>query len=140
MKAYSYIRWSSDPQTQGDSLSRQLESTRTICKEKGWELDESLAPDQGVSAYTGTNLKKGSLGSFLEAVEKNRIPTPCVLVVEALDRLTRTRLRDARTLFDGLLAKGVRICTAHSNKVYDESSLDNPLDLIISLMELNAAY
>jgi DNA invertase Pin-like site-specific DNA recombinase len=140
VKAYSYIRWSSETQTKGDSLTRQLEATRKICKERGWQLDESLTPDKGVSAYAGTNLEKGSLGAFLERVKSGSIATPCILVVEALDRLTRTRLRDARKLFDGLLERKVSICTAHNGKVYDEASLENPLDLIISLMELNAAH
>jgi DNA invertase Pin-like site-specific DNA recombinase len=140
MKAYSYIRWSSDPQTEGDSLARQLQITRSICKEKGWQLDESILPDKALSAYSGSNLEKGSLGVFLSKIESGQIKTPCILVVEALDRLTRTRLRDARKLFDRLLENKVSICTAHNGKVYDESSLENPLDLIISLMELNAAY
>jgi DNA invertase Pin-like site-specific DNA recombinase len=139
VKAYSYIRWSSAPQTKGDSLARQLGTTRDICKQKGWELDETLAPDAGISGYSGDNLTKGSLAGFLKSVEQHRIETPCVLVVEALDRLTRTRLRDARKLFDGLLEKGVQICTANNAKLYDESSLDNPLDLFVSLMELSAA-
>jgi DNA invertase Pin-like site-specific DNA recombinase len=140
MKAFSYIRWSSDPQTEGDSLKRQLLVTRSICKTKGWELDESLKPDKALSAYKGTNLEKGSLGIFLNKVEAGQIKTPCVLVVEAFDRLTRTRLRDARKLFERLLENNVSICTAHNGKVYDEDSLENPIDLIISLTELNAAY
>src|ERR1043166_5765813 len=140
MKAYSYIRWSSDAQTAGDSLKRQLEATRRICQQHNWYLDESLKPAQGESAYKGGNLERGSLAEFLSGVNTGKILTPCVLVVEAFDRLTRTRLRDARKLFDGLLEKGVQICTAHNGKDYDESSLDNPLDLIISLTELNAAH
>jgi len=140
VKAYSYLRWSSAPQTDGDSLTRQLHVTRNICKEKGWELDETFKPDAGISGYSGENLTKGSLAAFLAAVEQHRIETPCVLVVEALDRLTRTRLRDARKLFEGLLEKGVQICTANNNKLYDDSSLDNPMDLFMSLMELNAAH
>jgi DNA invertase Pin-like site-specific DNA recombinase len=140
MKAYSYIRWSSDAQTAGDSLKRQLEATRRICQQHNWYLDESLKPAQGESAYKGGNLERGSLAEFLSGVNTGKILTPCVLVVEQLDRLTRTRLRDARKLFDGLLEKGVRICTAHNGKVYDDSSLDNPMDLFMSLMELKAAH
>jgi DNA invertase Pin-like site-specific DNA recombinase len=89
LTAYSYIRWSSDIQSKGDSLRRQLEMTRLICREHGWHLDESLAHDNGISAFNGSNLQNGSLGHFLKAVEAKYINTPCVLVVEALDRLTR---------------------------------------------------
>jgi DNA invertase Pin-like site-specific DNA recombinase len=51
MKAYSYKRWSTDKQTKGDSLMRQTNSARAICEQKGWELDESLEPDAGISAF-----------------------------------------------------------------------------------------
>jgi len=138
-KAYSYIRWSSDIQTRGDSLRRQLEMTRTICKDRGWELDEALKP-QTESAFTGENLEKGSLANFIFAVREKRIATPCILVVEALDRLTRIRLRDAYRLFSNLLDMGVKICTVHNGKLYDQNSLDNPIDLLMSLMELKAAH
>lgn len=140
MKAYSYIRWSSDPQTKGDSLQRQLERTRNVCRERKWELDESIKPDMGVSAYTGRNLAKGSLAKFIQAVRNGKIQTPCVLCVEGLDRLTRIRVRDARAMFEELLSLNVLICTAHNNKLYDETSLDNPMDLMISIMELNAGH
>jgi DNA invertase Pin-like site-specific DNA recombinase len=140
MKAYSYIRWSSEKQTRGDSLERQLRRTREICLYHGWELDESLRADEGVSAYRGDNIEKGSLGRFIAGVDDGRIRVPCVLVVEAFDRLTRARLRESRRLFDSLLEKGVLICTANNGKVYDESCLDNPVDLIMSLTELNAGH
>jgi len=139
MKAYSYRRWSSERQTKGDSLSRQTEITRNIAKQHAWDLDESLKPAMGISAFKGDNLEKGSLAQFLNDVNGGRIKTPCVLIVEQLDRLTRTRLRDARKLFEGLLERGVNICTAHNGKIYTDKSLDEPMDLFMSLMELKAA-
>jgi DNA invertase Pin-like site-specific DNA recombinase len=84
-------------------------------------------------------LEKGSLAQFLGDVNNGRIKTPSVLIVEQLDRLTRTRLRDARKLFEGLLEKGVQICTANNGKIYTDKSLDEPTDLFMSLMELKAA-
>jgi DNA invertase Pin-like site-specific DNA recombinase len=140
LKAYSYIRWSSDRQTSGDSFERQIRKTREICRQRGWDLDESMKVDEGVSAYRGDNLSKGSLGRFIQSVDNGRVATPCVLVVEAFDRLTRARLRESRKLFDNLLERGVLICTANNGKVYDETCLDNPVDLIISLTELNAGH
>jgi hypothetical protein len=96
--------------------------------------------DEGVSAYRGDNINKGSLGRFIASVDSGEIPTPCVLVVEAFDRLTRARLREARRLFENLLEKRVLICTANNGKLYDEKCLDSPADLIISLTELNAGH
>lgn len=94
----------------------------------------------GVSAYTGKNLAKGSLAKFIQAVKNGQIQTPCVLCVEGLDRLTRIRVRDARAMFEELLSLNVLICTTHNHKLYDETSLDNPMDLMISIMELNAGH
>jgi DNA invertase Pin-like site-specific DNA recombinase len=140
MKAYSYLRWSSSIQTQGDSLKRQLEATRRICAEKGWELDESIKVDRGISAYRGDNIEKGSLAEFINAVKRKKIQTPCVLVIEALDRLTRTRIREAPKLIEQLIDSGVLICTANNGKIYDEKVLDNTLEIVILLMELNASH
>ncbi len=140
MRAFSYLRWSSDNQTKGHSLERQLAATREICREKGWTLDESIFPDEGVSGYHGDNIEKGHLAHFIEAVEARKIKTPCVLVVEALDRLTRLKLSQARSLFDRLLGNGVMICTAHNRKIYDATSLENPFEIIMSLMEFSAAH
>lgn len=89
MKSYSYIRWSSAPQSKGDSLKRQIERTRAVCAEYNLILDETLRPDKGISGYTGDNLSKGSLGKFIEKVKNGQIKTPCCLVVEGLARHRR---------------------------------------------------
>jgi DNA invertase Pin-like site-specific DNA recombinase len=107
---------------------------------KGWNLDKELKVDAGVSSYGGDNVRKGALGEFINAVDCGLIKTPCVLILEQLDRLTRMKLRDARKLFESLLEKGVKICVSISGKIYDEASLDNPFDLFFSIMELSAAH
>ena len=140
MRAFSYLRWSSDIQTKGHSLERQLSITREICREHGWELDESIFPDEGLSGYHGDNLSKGHLAHFIAAVKAKKIKTPCVLVVEALDRLTRLKLSQARDLFENLLAEGVLICTANNRKIYNADSLENPFEIMMSLMEMAAAH
>jgi DNA invertase Pin-like site-specific DNA recombinase len=140
MQAFSYVRWSSEGSTTGDSLTRQIERTRAVCASLKLKLNETVRVDKAVSGYTGDNLRKGALGKFIEAVECGKIKTPCVLVVEALDRLTRMRVRDARKLFERLIELDVRICTAHNEAIYDEESLNNPMELIISLMELSAGH
>jgi DNA invertase Pin-like site-specific DNA recombinase len=140
VEAFSYLRWSSDPQSKGDSLRRQLEATRAICAANKWTLVETLPVDAAISAFRGDNIQNGSLAGFRNAVEKGVIKTPCVLVVEAFDRLTRESLRVARNLFEELLVKDVQICTANNGKIYDKSSLDNPMEVMMSLFEMNAAH
>ena len=46
--AYSYARFSSVAQSDGDSERRQLEDARHYAAEKGFTLDESLGVDRGL--------------------------------------------------------------------------------------------
>src|SRR5881227_281955 len=58
--AYSYVRFSSRNQAKGDSLRRQLETSREFAAKQGWSLIEDYA-DLGVSGFTGSNIKDGDL-------------------------------------------------------------------------------
>src|ERR1700720_2685472 len=95
---FSYIRFSSRPQAQGDSERRQLEIAPRVAQSKGWTLDETLnAQDLGLSGYKGSNLK--TIEGIIKAAEQGSIPQGSVCIVEALDRLTRIKLDDAYQLF-----------------------------------------
>src|SRR5262249_6331952 len=94
LTAYSYARFSSSVQAQGHSEARQLEDARIYAKEKGFALDESLGVDRGLSGYTGENLTRGVLGSFLAAVSSGKIKRGSVLIVENPDRLSRRRFAE----------------------------------------------
>jgi len=89
MLAYSYVRWSSSKQTKGDSLFRQTKAVTDYAKEHGLTLDSSTYQDHGVSAYRGDNVVSGKLGTFLKAIDDEKIGTPCYLLVDTLDRITR---------------------------------------------------
>jgi len=65
LKAYSYIRMSTDAKLKGDSLRRQLEASEKFAKKKNLNLVDKLQ-DIGVSAYHGKNIKSGPLEKFLE--------------------------------------------------------------------------
>ncbi len=139
IKAYSYIRWSSDLQTKGDSYRRQEELAERICREKGWELDP-LKRDEGVSAYTGKNIESGNLGDFLNAVQEKRIKTPCILIIETFDRLTRLPTLEALTLVQTIIKEGVTICTAADGREYNQSSYENLEPLLVSLCQFNVSH
>jgi hypothetical protein len=102
---FSYIRFSSGKQAKGNSTDRQLEIAPRIAREKGWELDENLSiADPSLSAYRKANLgPKGKLGAVLLGVQTHKIPKGSVMIVEALDRLTRAQLDEAYDLFRDLL-------------------------------------
>jgi DNA invertase Pin-like site-specific DNA recombinase len=95
-KAYSYKRFSTPAQEQGDSLRRQTAMAETWAARKGVPLDTELnLTDRGISAYTGANRDVGNLGAFLRAVEDGTVPKGSWLLVESLDRLSREPAADA---------------------------------------------
>jgi hypothetical protein len=72
--AFSYTRFSTLAQEQGDSECRQIESARRYAAEHGYILDESIAVDRGKSAFTGKNISEGALGEFIKRIEAQQIP------------------------------------------------------------------
>jgi DNA invertase Pin-like site-specific DNA recombinase len=139
MKAYSYIRFSTPGQIAGDSLRRQLALTRQWCEARGVELVEDYR-DLGVSAFRRKNAVQGKLAEFIEAVESGRVPRGSVLIVESLDRITRTGLSDAMPLFLRLINGGVTVVTLADAKEYTKATIDaNIGELMMSLVILSRA-
>lgn len=98
-RAISYVRFSTPAQTHGVSLARQMEGTKEFCRRHNLILDETLTiKDLGQSAFKGKNADEGNLAVFLEAVKNGKVSRNTVLVVEALDRLTRNTVVDASHL------------------------------------------
>jgi DNA invertase Pin-like site-specific DNA recombinase len=110
-RVYSYTRYSTPQQQQGDSLRRQTAAAEMWARANGYELDGSLnLRDLGVSAYRGANVGEGSaLGQFLEAVREGAVPKGSILFMESLDRLSRMPTRKARDLFESIIDAGVGI-------------------------------
>jgi DNA invertase Pin-like site-specific DNA recombinase len=134
-KAYSHIRFSSSEQRKGDSLRRQLAASEAYAEAHGLELDTSMR-DLGLSGWTGDNRTKGALGAFLKRVEAGTIPAGSVLIVEALDRLTREGILDAQLMFLSIIKAGIRVVTLMDNQVYDRDNL-NIGQLVLSLVILS---
>ena len=134
-KAYSYIRWSSEKQTKGSSLERQVEAARKVAESKNLELVEML--DAGVSSFRGKNVKEGALGDFIDAVKAGAIPSGSYLILEAWDRATRQDLLTANQLLTTLLNLDIIIYTTVDNKEFSKAIIaENPFMLMMSLMEL----
>jgi DNA invertase Pin-like site-specific DNA recombinase len=118
--AYSYIRFSSQKQLQGDSLRRQLSMARRYADANGLKLDERLTlKDLGVSAYDKSNIERGALSSFLTLVRQGKIERGSYLLVEQFDRLSRADVFTAFSLFSDLVNAGIILVTLADEKVYD---------------------
>lgn len=137
--AISYARWSSERQGAGDSLRRQTEEATRFCTTYGLKLDRQLV-DDGVSAYKGANLE-ASLGRFVEGVKSGSIPSDTVLLVEALDRVSRVNHMDALEYFGSLLRTGITVVTLMDGRVHTlQDYRNNVASVLMSLMAMSAAH
>ncbi len=142
IRAYSYVRMSSQRQLRGDSLRRQLERSRAYADEHSLLLDDSLQ-DLGVSAWKGKNFKYGALGRFLAMVESGEIPMGSYLLIESLDRLSREAVPDALTLFMAIINAGIVIVTLgrDGHQVYSRDILNGDwTKLIIGLAVMSRGH
>jgi DNA invertase Pin-like site-specific DNA recombinase len=139
-KVFSYIRFSSDKQEQGDSVRRQTELAERWVAENPQlgelELDTSTYRDFGVSAFKGLNVAEtGKLGMFKRAVEDGDIPKGSILVVESLDRISRQSARKAISILGDIVDMDITIVTLSDRKTYTKQSLDDDsMSLMLALM------
>lgn len=117
-RAISYARFSHPNQRIGDSLRRQMVAAQSYAARHGLTIDESLR-DEGQSAYSGAHISKGALGRLLERVKRREIEPGTVLLVEALDRLSRQDVFTALRQFLDLLEAGIVIVTIADEQRYD---------------------
>jgi DNA invertase Pin-like site-specific DNA recombinase len=140
-RAYSYVRFSKGEQAHGDSLRRQLAGTQAYCDRKGLLLDDGLIlHDCGVSAFRGKNAEVGALAAFLEAVRTGRVPKGSVLVIESLDRLSRSEIDDAFELFRWLLKAGIDITTLTPEREYTKANVKDVTGLLEPLFIMARAH
>ena len=134
------MRFSTADQIRGDSFRRQSELARAWCAKTGIPLVDNYR-DLGVSAFRGANADKGALKAFLDRVESGVIEPGSYLIVESLDRLSRTDITFALQMFLGLINAGIIVVTLADERVYDQQRINdgNFTDLIISLTILSRA-
>jgi len=141
-KAYSYLRFSTPEQEEGDSIRRQISVTQAYAQELGLELDESLRfEDKGVSAFRGKNSAEGALATFREYVEAGKVPRGSYLMVESLDRISRDEILDAMDVLNGILRKGICVAVVNGRKVFSRQSVTaNPFELMLAIMSFATAH
>ena len=123
-RAYSYIRFSTSEQMEGDSLRRQTEKAEKYALKRGLVLDTELKfRDMGVSAYRGRNAYEGELAAFKDAVKEGIVPQGSYLLVENLDRLSREDPQTAANILREIVNYGVYVVTLSDEQVYDKAAL-----------------
>ena len=141
-KCYSYIRFSTPEQARGDSKRRQIAYAKEWAKENKLPLDDKLNfQDLGISAFSGANRTRGALGKFLQLVEEGKIAKGSVLIIEAMDRLSREQVMDALSQFIGIIKAGIKVVTLADGYEYDAEAINrNPFSLNYSIMQMSTAY
>jgi DNA invertase Pin-like site-specific DNA recombinase len=141
--AYSYERVSQPQQAKGQGLVRQSDAAAAWAAQQGLTLDTRLAlSDAGRSASKGDHLTKGALGRFLQLAQAGELGSSPILLVEAIDRLSRQEPLDAiETILTGLVGSGVRIITLEDGAEYSRATLrSDPTRLLVLVVKMQAAY
>src|SRR5262249_37933448 len=108
---YSYLRYSSPAQREGDSVRRQTTNAAAWCKRHNVALDDKRNYlDEGKSAYHGKHRQDGgALKAFLDDIKRGAIKAGSVLIIESLDRLSRENPWDAVPLLCEIVNAGVDV-------------------------------
>ena len=124
------------------AYSAKWNCQRNYARNHGLTLDTSLTfHDEGVSAFRGKNREQGALRQFIEAVDTGKVPSDSWLLVESLDRLSRSGARPAYRLLDELLEKGLTVVTLTDNRAYSAATMDSdPMELLVSLLVFARAH
>ncbi|MBO6540183.1 MAG: recombinase family protein [Rhizobiaceae bacterium] len=133
--AFSYVRFSTPEQQRGDSYRRQYELAHQYAERHGLILDDRAYTDLGVSAFRGKNARVGALRAFLDAVEAGDIPRGSALLVENMDRLSRSIPRKAVRILEEICEAGIEVVTLDDEQRYDEARLDRePMCFLVAYL------
>lgn len=139
-RVISYTRFSSQKQASGDSYRRQTSMAMKWCLKHNLVLDTNFVlKDLGISGFSGANLR-GALGALQKLVLDGKIEKGTILLIEALDRLTRLPLPDAQELLLSLINNGLTIVTLTDEKIWTKDKLENLEDFMMSVLTLYRGF
>lgn len=128
---HSYARFSSEKQKFGDSEKRQKTAAEDYCERHKHTLSDLVFFDRGKSGFRGN--KQKALAAFLKAIKDGRVKPGDILLVEAVDRLSRKGIRETQTLVNSILDAGVDIAILSPiEKVYrakDNNDIGGAIEL-----------
>ncbi|EMR34026.1 recombinase family protein [Vibrio harveyi] len=153
----TYLRYSSKQQAEGLSEYRQSEINRKFvekfCSEHEVDLNEVISlKDLGVSAYRGLNLTLGSFSQTIKKFKSGEIGKKynengeinTYLIVESLDRITRTGPFKSTQIFTELLEyTNIVVLADGEKKIYSKKSIDSThgmMDLFMALVSLQRSH
>lgn len=137
--AIPYIRFSTKEQLSGSSLDRQQKKVdEWLARNPGYERSTESYDDRGLSG-TGAHIERGRLGALLEAIKKGMIEPGSVILIEAIDRLTRLEPLEAIEPLRTIIRAGITLIDLESDTRYDAESLKGD-SLLMFLFKARGAY
>lgn len=121
MKAFGYVRVSSQGQVEGNGFRRQEDEILAYCKANKIDLVE-VYREEGVSGTTDET-DRPAFQEMVSAILKNGVRT---VIVEGLDRLAR-EYRIQETLLIYLAAKGITLINARTGENVTEAISADPM-------------
>ncbi len=101
------------------SLERQISLAEDYANRHELQLDDNSFEDLGVSAYHQMNSgEDAGLGQFIKGITEGKITTPCYLLVESLDRLSRANIKTAMRQLWQITDYDVEVVTLLDGKCY----------------------
>jgi len=152
--AYSYKRWSTKSQTDGDSFTRQTNSANKWMKEHGAALGYVLSSesftDANKSAHKGKHIAidengvaKGELARFIQCVEQGTIASDSILLIDEFSRFSRLKRSQSLNLLSTILNSGIGLvfCGTSDKRIITNNLIDEDDGIMYSLMgEMTRAY
>lgn len=129
MKAYSYIRWSSKQQADGDSLNRQTQGAEKWAADNGYQLAQDRFIDAGISGFKNTT--QAGLDEFHGAIQAGRIPTGSVLIIDAIDRIGRRGMFVTQSALERILSAGVDVVALNEGITLTRDSLHTDFTAVL---------
>lgn len=136
--AYSYIRFSSKAQAEGDSLRRQLQRTEEWCHAKKVKLSKKNFEDLGISAFKEKT--RPSLDDLFTAIQNGSIVEGDYIILENLDRLSRQGIHHTQTILGQILASGVKVIDLTNGFELDKESMNDLVSVIRVALAADLAY
>ena len=137
-QAYSYIRFSSKKQEQGDSVRRQTELAEQYAPANNLILSDKNFQDLGISAFKEGN--RPSLGDMLEAIEKGQIEQGSTIIIESLDRLSRRGIDVTQQIIKSILQNNVFIASLVDGLLLNRESTNDLVSVIRIALAADLAY
>jgi hypothetical protein len=133
-----YARVSSGRQLEG--LSMTIQGDSRVLDELSRKYNTTVSPDvyvdQGVSSYKGKNVSHGELGRLLKDIKSGKIKSGDIIVMRALDRLSRQALTDSEILYNSIVGAGVNIHTTIDGYLYEKNGV---MASVMKTLALNTA-